>query len=58
MNSGQRSKNLYREFLRWPEFKFPPPHHRPRGGDGVEGRQVSFPFAAQTSFRTQPGIGR
>ena len=26
INSGQRSKKLYREFLRWPEFIFPPPH--------------------------------
>ena len=26
INSGPRSKKLYREFLRWPEFIFPPPH--------------------------------
>jgi len=23
---GQRSKNVHRELLRWPEFTFPPPH--------------------------------
>jgi len=26
INSGPRSKKLYREFLRWPEFIFPLPH--------------------------------
>jgi protein-tyrosine phosphatase len=26
INSGQRSKYLYRKFLRWPEVMFPPPH--------------------------------